>query len=212
MNTESRLTSVLRFRTALTLLAIALLTTGLLAACSRDGDAAAETAAALAEVKQQVAELQAQVQQVSQALAREEPSGEAKDGITFSIKPAFFKFPRSRREDPGDVWFYGSGLEPGQWFRITVRSEGEIGEIMEFAAPGLRQASDDGSFALATPGIRPDRFQGVPEAWGQRGGVWAVELWDMDTGEFLASTPWVICGSEGENEWCDVAEATALRE
>ena len=209
MNTESSITPAFRFRNAVSLLAIALLATGLLAACSGDGDSA-ETAAALAEVEQQVAELQAQVEQTAQALAMEGPTGEAKDSVTFRIEPTIFKFPATRLRDTGIVWFYGSGLEPGQWFRIMVRSEGEIAELMDFGPDDLRQANDDGSFGLTLPGIRPDRFQGVPEGWGQRGGVWAVELWDMDSGEVLASTPWVICGSEGLNEWCSAALDTAV--
>ncbi len=207
MKIESRITSAFSVRNALPLLAIALLATGLLAACSDDGDAA-ETSAALAEAEQQVAELQAQVEQISQALAMEAPSG--RDGVTFMLEPAIFKFPARRLSSEGDVWFYGSGLEPGQWFRIMVRAEGDIGEMMDFAGDALRQANDDGSFSLATPGIRPDRFQGIPEAWGLKGGVWAVELWDMDTGEVLATTPWVVCGSEGGNEWCSAAIETAI--
>ena len=164
----------------------------------------------LDEAEQEVAELQAQVEQIAQALAMEGPSGGGKDGVTFVVEPAIFKFPARRVRTPGDVWFYGSGLEPGQWFRIMVRAEGDIGEMMDFAGDALRQANDDGSFSLATPGIRPDRFQGIPEAWGLKGGVWAVELWDMDTGEVLATTPWVVCGSEGENEWCPAAIETAI--
>ena len=209
MNTENRTMSAFRFRNALSLLAIALLATGLLAACAGDGDAA-EMAAALTEVEQQVAELQAQVEQMSQALGTGEPSGGGKGGVTVRVEPAIFKFPARQLSGAGDVWFYGSGLEPGQWFRIKVFSDGEVGEIMEFASDTLRQASEDGSFALATPSIRPDRFQGIPEAWGLRGGVWTVELWDMDTGAVLASTPWVVCGSEGENPWCEAAVETAI--
>ena len=209
MNRETRITSAFRFR-GLTLLAIVLLATGLVAACADNGDAAAESAAALAAVEQQVAELQAQVQQTAEALAMEEASGDAKDPVTFRVDPVIFKFPARRLSSEGDVWFYGSGLEPGQWFRIMVRAEGDFGEIMDFAGSALRQANDDGSFGLATPGIRPDRFQGVPEAWGLNGGVWAVELWDMETGAVLATTPWVVCGSKGENPWCPAAIETAI--
>ena len=208
MNTESRITSAFRFRGALSLLAIALLATGLLAACSSDADA--ETAAALAALEQEVAELQAQAQQTAQALATEELSGEAKGRITLRVEPAIFKFPSRRLNDSGIVWFYGSGLEPGQWFRILVRAEGEVGELMDFGPVSLRQANGDGSFGLTLPGIRPDRFQGLPESWGLNGGVWAVELWDMDTGQVLASTPWVVCGSMGENAWCPAAVETAV--
>ena len=201
MNTESRITPAFRFRNAVGLLAIALLATGLLAACSGDGDDA-ETAAALAA-------LEAQLQQLSQAPAMEEPSEGAKAGVTLQVDPVIFKFPARRLSDSGVVWFYGSGLEAGQWFRILVRAEGEVAELMDFGPETLRQANDDGSFGITLPGIRPDRFQGVPEGWGIQGGVWAVELWDMDSGEVLATTPWVICGSAGENEWCPAALETA---
>ena len=38
--------------------------------------------------------------------------------------------------------------------------------------------------------------------FGQSGGVFNVKLWDMETDTLLASTPLVICGSNGENPWC----------
>jgi outer membrane murein-binding lipoprotein Lpp len=205
-----------RFRVLAAVTAVTFLATGLLAAC---GDDAAE--AERDELRQQVDQLRMQTEQlqtelaVAQASAQAllEPLAERRDvGEEPMIKviPEIWAFPERRLRTAGDVWFVGSGLEPGQWYRITVHHDGGLGEMMDFAEDRVRMANEEGAFAVGTPFVRPGRFFGVPVDWEDPGGVWVVKLWDMDTDELLASTPWVVCGSARENEWCEAAEPTAL--
>ena len=191
------------------LFATAILTMGLLSACAGDTES---TDGALSAIDQQVAELQTQVQQLqaAQQIAMEEQTPGSTGEATLVVIPSIFKFPESRVSNSGDVWFSGSGLKQGQWFIITIHNGGEVGELTDFADDALRQANDDGTFALTLPGIRPDRFQGVPEEWVQQGGAWDVKLWDMDTGALLATTPWLICGQNRENAFCEAAVESAL--
>ena len=199
--------SVLAAVTAMTFLAI-----GLLAACGNDTAEAERD-----ELRQQVNQLQTQTEQLQAQLAdaqtRLEPLEQQRDvGEEPMIKviPEVWAFPEGRLRTAGDVWFIGSGLEPGQWYRITVHHEGGLGEMMDFAEDRLRMANAEGAFALGTPFVRPGRFFGVPGDWEEPGGVWVVKLWDFDTDTLLASTPWVVCGSARENEWCESAVASAL--
>ena len=187
-------------RDVIVLLAAGGLAMGLLAACAGGGD---ESASA-----QELDKLVARVQQLEEQLqAAEKPAGPAV-GPTIMVKPSFFKFPKGRMQEPGLIWFYGSGLEPGQWFRISMEAEGEDGDVT-FAVEDFRQANASGAFALSPPEIRPDRWA-VRDVFGQQGGVFNVKLWDMDTDKLLAWTPLVICGSEGENPWCGAALDTAI--
>ena len=188
-----------RFRDVLVLLAVGGLAMGLLAACAGDGDEGASA--------QELDRLQARIQQLEEQLqATEKPAGPAV-GPTIMVKPAFFKFPVGRVREPGAIWFYGSGLEPGQWFRISIEAEGEDGDVT-FAPEDLRQANASGAFAFTPPEIRPDRWA-IRDVFGQRGGVFNVKLWDMDTDTLLALTPLVVCGSDGENPWCEPEEVVA---
>ena len=197
---------VKRYGTGAILLAVVILLTGLLASCTGDGDE--ENRQKIAELR---AELQAQVQQLEEQLnARggfeaERQSRDVERKPTLIVKPLIFKFPERRLSTVGDIWFMGSGLEPGQWFSITIDTEGSettVGFDME------RAANEHGVFALGTPGVRPERFLGAQ--FEQRGGVFIVKLWDTETGALLASTPWAVCGLDRANEWCEAAVATAL--
>ena len=199
--------SVLAAVTAVTFLAI-----GLLAACGNDTAEAERD-----ELRQQVNQLQTQTEQLQTQLAdaqtRLEPLEQQRDvgeEPMIRVIPEVWAFPEGRLRTAGDVWFIGSGLEPGQWYRITVHHEGGLGEMMDFAEDRLRMANAEGAFALGTPFVRPGRFFGVPGDWEEPGGVWVVKLWDFDTDTLLASTPWVVCGSARENEWCESAVASAL--
>ena len=210
-----------RLRDVLALLAVAGLAMGLAAACAGDGDESA-SAQELDTLRARVQELEAQKQAAqepagqeldalqgrvqeleAQQQAAQEPAGPAL-GPTIMVKPAFFKYPASRVREPGLIWFYGSGLEPGQWFRISIEAEGEDGDVV-FAPEDLRQANASGAFALTQPELRPDRWA-VRDVFGQQGGVFNVKLWDMDTDTLLAWTPLVICGSQVENPWCEEEE------
>ena len=181
-----------RLRDVLALLAVAGLAMGLAAACAGDGDDSASA--------QELAALQARVQELEAQPQAAVPSV----GPTILVKPAFFKYPKGRVREPGLIWFYGSGLEPGQWFRISIEAEGEDGDVV-FAPDDLRQANASGAFALTQPELRPDRWA-VRDVFGQQGGVFNVKLWDMDTDTLLAWTPLVICGSNAENLWCEPEE------
>ena len=172
-----------RFRDILVLLATGGLAMGLLAACT--GVVVDEGASAAGGDA-----LEARVQ------ALEAASG---PGPAIMVQPAFFNYPASRTPDPG-LWFYGSGLEPNQWFRISIEAEGEDGDVT-FGVDDLRQANETGAFALTQPELRPDRWA-VRDVFGQSGGVFNVKLWDMDTDTLLAWTPLVVCGSNAENPWC----------
>ncbi len=77
-------------------------------------------------------------------------------------------------------------------------------------ADSVRQANAEGAFALGTTDIRAGRFM-HPDVEAS-GGVFTVRLWDLDTNELLASTPWPVCGSLRENQWCVAALNTALVE
>ena len=173
------------------LLAAAVLALTLLAACAGDADEA--------PTARQVTELQARVQQLEDQLSA--PPAPLNRGPTLMVEPAIFSFPEGRISDPGLIWFFGSGLEPGQWIRISIEAEGEDGHV----GFSRRRANESGAFALTPPEIQPDNWA-VSDELGRRGGVFAVKLWDMETDNLLASTPLVVCGSDGTNRWCDAAE------
>jgi outer membrane murein-binding lipoprotein Lpp len=139
---------------------------------------------------------------------------EEKQGLgerpTIRVLPEIWKFPEKRVRTSGDVWFIGSGLEPNQWFMITVHHEGGLADLPEFAEDKLRQANAEGAFALSLPFVRPGRFFGVPGEWENPGGVWVVKLRDLDTEAVLASTSWLVCGSSRENQWCETAIDSAI--
>lgn len=182
-----------RYGTGAMLLAVVILVAGLLASCAGGGDEEGSGQ-----------QLQAQVQQLEEQLnaAREAETGRRP---TLMVTPLIFEFPENQLSAVGDIWFVGSGLEPGQWFSITIDAEGSettVGFDME------RTANAQGSFAIGTAGVRPERFLGAQVE--QRGGVFIVKLWDAETSTLLASTPWVVCGLDRANEWCDAAAATAI--
>ena len=193
---------VKRYGTGAMLLAAVILVAGLLAACTGDGDE--ENSQQMAELRATSQQIQAQVQQLEEQL-NAAGVGQTQRTPTLIVKPLIFKFPERRLSTLGDIWFMGSGLEPGQWFSITIDAEGSettVGFDME------RAANDQGSFAIGTAGVRPERFLGAQVE--QRGGVFIVKLWDAETSTLLASTPWVVCGLDRTNEWCEAAEETAL--
>ena len=175
---------------------------GLLAACGTDTDTG--------DLERQVAGLQAQVGQLEQQLeAQEAQSPGAVEQPTLMVNPAFFKYPAAK-QGPGALWFYGSGLEPGQWYGITIEGEGKTANVDALAGDELRQANDSGAFAVSLAAIRPDDGHPLNTDLGQRGGVFVARLWDADTDALLASTPFVVCGSDGENAWCEAAQDSAV--
>ena len=92
-----------RFANILVSLGLSVLAVGLLAACGTDADTA--------DLEQQVAGLQTQV------AALQAQSGSAPAGAqpTVMVNPAFYKYPAGAKGE-GELWFYGSGLEAGQWY------------------------------------------------------------------------------------------------
>ena len=136
-------------------------------------------------------------------------------GAVLRVEPAIFNFPEARRNGYGNVWFYGSGLEPGQWYTVSVRGEDGEQEVPLLGNPdNVRQASAVGAFAISVSRIdaRPGRFDyaGLGIEQLARGGVFVLTLDNVDTGEVVAMTPWVVCGQARENPWCPSAKDTAV--
>ena len=203
-----------RLRNVPALLFAAVLAMGLLFGCASDtsdvDQRLAASQAQIAEFATQVQELQAAVQQMA---SEEQQVDDPSVRPTLIVKPTIFEFPDGRMRGVGNVWLYGSGLEPGQWFNITVHKDGEGGELPFLGGPDfLRQANDDGGFAVPLTRIdaRPGRYAVLNDEIVQRGGVFVLKLWDGDTPTLLASTPWVVCGQARENEWCAAAVDTAI--
>ena len=191
-----------RFRNILAFLGVALLAMGLLAACGTDTDTS--------DVEQQVAALQTQVGQLEEQLRSVQGQlPKAVEQPTLMVNPAFFKYPEGPR-GAGELWFYGSGLEPGQWYGLTIEGEGKVASVDALANDALRQANDGGAFAVTLSSIKPERGHPLDVELGQRGGVFVARLWDADTDALLASTPFVVCGSDGENAWCEAALDSAI--
>ena len=135
-------------------------------------------------------------------------------GPVLRVEPAIFNFPE-RKNGYGNVWFYGSGLEPGQWYTLSVRGEDGEQEVPLLGNPdNVRQANAVGAFAISVSRIdaRPGRFDYAGLGIDQlaRGGVFVLTLDDVDTGEVAAMTPWVVCGQARENPWCPSAKDTTV--
>ncbi len=130
---------------------------------------------------------------------------------TIAVSPAIFAYPAGRLRNEGEVWFFGSGLKPGQWFTLTVEGGQRMVDIGVLLDPGTqRQANDEGAFAVTLSEFRPQRHTPLNEVIGQIGGVFAIQLRDLDSNALLATTPWVVCGSNSENAWCPAAVSTAV--
>ena len=203
-----------RLRNGPILLFAAVLAIGLLFGCASD---TSDVDQRLTAVEKEIAEFATQVQQLqaaAQQMASEEQQlDDPSVRPTLIVKPSFFEFPSGRMSGVGNVWLYGSGLEPGQWFNITVHKDGEGGELPFLGGPDfLRQANDDGGFAVPLTRIdaRPGRYAVLNDEIVQRGGVFVLKLWDGDTPTLLASTPWVVCGQARENPWCNATVDTAI--
>ena len=175
-----------------------------IAATKEDIEAAREEIRAAREdieaVNAQAEELTAQVEVAT-----------AKVVPTIAVSPAIFAYPAGRLRNEGDVWFFGAGLKPGQWFTLTVEGGQRMVDIGVLLDPGTqRQANDEGAFAVTLSEFRPNRHTPLNEVIGQIGGVFAVQLRDLDSNALLATTPWVVCGSNSENDWCPAAVSTAV--
>ena len=188
---------VKHIRKIVVVLGAAVLATGLLAACGADTNDLEQQVAGL---QTQVAELEAQLQSGQGPQAAAQP--------TVMVNPAFYKYPAAAKGE-GELWFYGSGLEPGQWYGLTIESATKVASVDHLADDTLRQANDTGAFAVTLASIKPEDGHPLNVDLGERGGVFVVKLWDADTDAVLASTPFVVCGSNGENPWCDAAEVSA---
>ena len=188
-----------RFLKILASLGLAVVAVGLLAACGTGGDTSG--------LEQQVAGLQAQVGELEAQLQSLESAG-AVAQPTLSVNPAFYKYPQTPK-GAGELWFYGSGLEPNQWYGITIEGEGKVANVDGLAGDALRQANEAGAFAVTLSSIKPEDGHPLNVELGERGGVFVVMLWDADTDALLASTPFVVCGSDRENPWCDAAQDSA---
>ena len=174
------------------------------------------------ELEQQIADLSQEVEQEKAArMAAEEAGfqqmaaviGELSNqppGVQMLVEPPIFEYPEGRirtRNAPGTVWVFGSGLQPGQWFELTVQTQGN--EIpLSFPGDFVRRASADGTFAATMSEFRHP-FYPLHRDGGGPGGIFTFLLRDSDTGALLASTPWAVCGIERENPWCSAAKATA---
>ena len=192
-----------RFLTLVRWPALLMLAVGLAGACTSASEDAYD---------EQIGELQRQVQdleeQLQQALAAEP---EALGRPTIVVIPPILRFPRATLQRMGAVWFNVSGLEPNQWFRVTVADE-ELATVLGRAESelvlvnpeSLIQANAVGGYAGTLLEIRSGR--GLSDKTAKQGGVVTVSLRDADTEALLATAPWVICGSELENLWCAGAE------
>ena len=106
-----------RLRNGLAIFAGVILIAGVLSGCAGD---TSDVEQEIAGLETQVQLLQAaQVEASAQLMALEEQLRGAAVGATLVVKPSIFKFPERRLSTRGDVWFSGSGLEPGQ--RFTLR-------------------------------------------------------------------------------------------
>ena len=209
-----RASMVTRLTRNLTALAIGILATGLVVACTNDGERQAQRTAELETVVQQ---LEQRVQELEGQLETEvaEPT---EQGVTrrpaLQITPAIMRYPKNRSPGAGQVWFNGSGLKPGQFFELTftdaVSDEARFKRqrlVLYDGADILLQANNAGAFAGTLAELRPgDHTPGMRAETQQEGGVVTVEVRDTDTGEVLASAPWVICGQTRENYWCPGAD------
>ena len=174
------------------------------AAAKEDTEAAKEDIeAAKGDIEAAKAQADELTTQVEMATTRVVP--------TIAVSPAIFAYPAGRLRNEGDVWFFGSGLKPGQWFTLTVEGGQRTVDIGILLDPGTqRQANDEGAFAVTLSEFRPNRHTPLNEIIGQIGGIFAVQLRDLDSNALLATTPWVVCGSNSENAWCPAAVSTAV--
>ena len=207
------------------ILALALAAPALLAACA-DDEGQAQQDQQIADLEAQAGRLEMQVQQLQAnleaastqaetAIAALMASMDGPDvGPVLRVMPAIYNMPQ-RQTGYGNVWFYGSGLEPGQWYTISVRADDGEQEVPLLGNPdNVRQANEVGAFAISLTRLdaREGRFDyaGLGPAQLSRGGVFILSLENVDTGEILASTPWVVCGQARENPWCSAAMDTAI--
>ena len=125
-----------------------------------------------------------------------------------AVLPEILTYPQSRHRRDG-FWLLGSGLEPGQWFRIVVHAGEDRHEIKDFqsgTSDTLRHADANGNFMLGrTIDGRAGRAEPLPPAM-QTVGPASIRLYDMDTGTLLATQPWVLCAVDSEEDWCVGAE------
>lgn len=133
----------------------------------------------------------------------------AKASPTISVYPSVMRWPVERSNGAG-VWIMGSGLEPGQWFEIWAGVNGLADDIALFGLEGasLRQANREGAFALAfsiSGRVEREDLETLLTESRFNGPV-TVSLVDMDTGEVLATTPWLLCGREQAEPWCASAQ------
>ena len=208
-----------RFRSALTILTFTILAAGLLVACA-EGREQERQEQQIAQIQTQVEQLQAdlaaaQAETEARATALQERPGDAGTGAVLRVEPSIFEFPKGSQSGVGNVWFFGSGLEPGQWYTISIHAGGNGQEVPLLGGPDtLRQANEEGTFAISVTRIdgRPGRFDyaGLGDEQLREGGAFLLKLEDVDTGEVLASVPWLICGQDRENEWCPAALDTAI--
>ena len=193
-----------RLRNALAMFAGVILAAGVLSGCAGD----------TGELDQQIAELETQVQRLQATqeaalqTASEEQAPELPVGATLVVEPSIFKFPEGRLSGGKDIWFYVSGLEPDQWITITMEADGLKNEV-DIPGAVLRRANEDGTFIAPAREVRPGRFGVSTEAEAQ-GGVWLLSVEDTLTGAVLATTPWLVCGQNRENAWCEAAVETAI--
>ena len=203
-------------KSAMTLLVAGVVAAGLAVSCANGDDG--EVAALQAEVRQLEQQLTTAQELLEARMAALETAdgsvAPARVGATLNVEPAIFIFPEGRLSGNGNVWFYGSGLEPGQWFEITVENDGDGGPIPLLGNENaLRQADSDGVFAITVEEVdaREDRWGVLLDEVLQQGGVFILNLRDLDTDEILASTPWVVCGQDRANDWCSAARETAIQ-
>ena len=202
-------------KTAITLMVAGVVAAGFAVSCaSGDEEQIADLQAEVGQLEQQLTTVQAQLEARLGALEAGGAAAPARVGATLNVDPAIFVFPEGRLSGNGNVWFYGSGLEPEQWFEITVENDGDGGSIPLLGdANTLRQADSDGAFAITVEEVdaREDRWGVLRDEVLQQGGVFILNLRDLDTDEILASTPWVVCGQERTNDWCSAARETAIQ-
>ena len=201
---------------AMTVLIAGVIAAGLVVACASEDDGqTAELQAIVEQLEEQLTTAQGQLETRLDALEAGGGTGApSRAGATLKVDPAIFMFPEGRLSGRGNVWFYGSGLEPGQWFEITVENDGDGGPIPALGDENtLRQADSDGAFAITLMEIdaREIRWGVLLDEVLQEGGVFILNLMDSDTDAILASTPWVVCGQDRANDWCSAARATAIQ-
>ncbi|MCH8993136.1 MAG: hypothetical protein IIA44_15460, partial [Acidobacteria bacterium] len=87
------------------------------------------------------------------------------------------------------MWVYAAGLQPHQWFTISVYDPGLEAELgLQLLSPGIEmQANAAGGYIGTLGDLSPGRYDMTSPQVETEGGVLEVSLRDGDTGALLAT-------------------------